>query len=152
MSKKRWSIPTWMFFHGIAEKVDETYYKNNYKDIFDIIRTICQNLPCPYCREHATSYCKTLTDNKINTKEKLKNELFIFHNYVNKRLDKKIFNESILNKYKTINIFKCFKWFDKHFYANYVVNHDFQGWKRNRVKEKINKYFNSHWKRMFNVK
>ena len=66
MSKKRWSVPTWMFFHGIAEKVDETYYKNNYKDIFDIIRTICQNLPCPYCREHATDYCKTLTGNKIN--------------------------------------------------------------------------------------
>ena len=96
MSKKRWSIPTWMFFHGIAEKVDETYYKNNYKDVFDIIRTICQNLPCPYCREHATNYCKTLTDNKINSKEKLKNELFIFHNNVNKKLDKKIFNKSIL--------------------------------------------------------
>ena len=49
MSKKD-GLFLWMFFHGIAEKVDETYYKNNYKDIFGIIHTICQNLPCPYCR------------------------------------------------------------------------------------------------------
>ena len=29
--KSYWSIPTWKIFHGIAEKVDETYYNQNYK-------------------------------------------------------------------------------------------------------------------------
>ena len=129
-----WGNPTWIFFHGIAEKIDEKYYKNNHKEVFKLIRLICNNLPCPYCREHASNYCKLLTDHKINTKDKLKNELFIFHNNVNKKLKKKIFDKTILDKYKTIDIFKSYQLFDKQFYRTYVNNHDFQGWKRNRVK------------------
>ena len=32
MSKSDWSVPTWFFFHGFAEKVDENYYKVNDND------------------------------------------------------------------------------------------------------------------------
>ena len=151
MSKKRWAIPTWFFLHGIAEKINEQYYHKNYKEVFNLIRLICNNLPCPYCREHASAYCNLLIDNKINTKDKLKNELFIFHNNVNKKINKKIFDKTILDKYKNIDIFKAYQLFDKQFYKQYVANHDFQGWKRNRIREKLNSYFYKHWGHMFKV-
>ena len=78
MSKTDWSIPTWFFFHGFAEKVDETYYNNNYKKCFNIIKEICCNIPCETCRLHATKKMNSTTDNMINTKEKLINYLFNF--------------------------------------------------------------------------
>ena len=45
--KSRWSIPTWYLFHGIAEKIDEQYYKENYFKVFQLFIIICNNLPCP---------------------------------------------------------------------------------------------------------
>ena len=106
MSKERWSIPTWMLFHGLAEKIDEDYYKQNNKKVFDIINTICQNLPCPFCRVNAT-------------------------------------------KYLNINMLKAYKWFEEKFYGNYIVQHDFNKWRRNIVKEKVKDFFGGNWRKMF---
>ena len=146
-----WGAPTWTFFHVLPEKLSNKNFIKNKDGIIRLITTICNNLPCPYCREHAAAYCKLLIDNKINTKDKLKNELFIFHNNVNKRINKKVFDKTILDKYKNIDIFKAYRLFDKQFYKQYVANHDFQGWKRNRIREKLNNYFYKHWKHMFKV-
>ena len=58
MSKARWSIPTWYLLHGIAEKIKEDYYKEHKEDIIKILKDICYNLPCPYCRKNAIQYLK----------------------------------------------------------------------------------------------
>jgi hypothetical protein len=149
MSKEKWSIPTWMFFHGLAEKIDNDYYKTHNKEVFDIVNIICQNLPCPYCRVNATKYLKKIHINTLKTKEDLKMFFFDFHNHVNKKLGKKIFAKSILNKYKNINIFHAYKWFDQKFYGNYIIQHDFNKWRRNIVKEKVKHFFGSNWRKMF---
>ena len=147
-TRKRWSIPTWMLFHGMAEKIDETFYKNNKKEVLNIIKIICDNLPCPYCRQNASKYLKINMRN-IETKEDLKLFLYRFHNDVNKKLKKKHFSESILNKYKTINILHAYKWFDNKFYGEYIVSHDFNKWRRNMVKDKVTTFFKDNWKKMF---
>lgn len=149
MSKERWSIPTWMLFHGLAEKIDEDYYKQNNKEVFGIINTICQNLPCPFCRVNATKYLKKINVNNLKTKEDFKMFLFTFHNNVNKKLGKKIFEQSILNKYKHINMLHCYKWFDQKFFGNYVVHRDFNKWRRNMVKEKVKIFFGQNWRKLF---
>ena len=106
-----------MLFHGMAEKIDETFYKNNKEEVLNIIKIICDNLPCPYCRQNASKYLKINMRN-IETKEDLKLFLYRFHNDVNKKLKKKHFSESILNKYKTINIFKHINGLIINFMAN----------------------------------
>jgi len=149
MSKTRWSVPTWILFHGLAEKIDEDFYKANNEKVFNIVKIICQNLPCPYCRENASKYLKKIKIKNIKTKEEFKTFLFTFHNHVNKKLKKKEFELSILNKYKLINMFKAYTWFDQNFYGSYIISHDFNKWRRNLVNIKVKEFFSENWKQMF---
>tara|TARA_A100001011_G_C13782968_1_gene623908 strand:+ start:64 stop:480 length:417 start_codon:yes stop_codon:yes gene_type:complete len=137
-----------MLFHGMAEKIDDKFYKENKDQVLEIIKIICDNLPCPYCRKNASKYIKNNMKN-INTKEKFKHFLYVFHNDVNKKLKKKHFEKSILNKYKTINILTAYKWFNDKFYGEYIVSHDFNKWRRNMVKDKVTNFFKDNWKKMF---
>ncbi len=149
MSKTRWSVPTWVLFHGLAEKIDEDFYKANNEKVFNIVKIICQNLPCPYCRENSSKYLKKIKIKNIKTKEEFKNFLFTFHNHVNKKLKKKEFELSILNKYKLINMLKAYTWFDQNFYGSYSISRDFNKWRRNLVNIKVKEFFGENWKQMF---
>ena len=75
MSKK-WSHPTWAFFHTFGEKVDESFYNRNRDICLRIIKTICGLLPCPVCRVHAMRYMKRINVQHLPTKEHFKTMLF----------------------------------------------------------------------------
>ena len=149
MSKKRWALPCWFFFHGIGEKISKSFYEENYKGVYDLIVTISRNLPCPYCRDHATRYLSNKNVESVKTKKQLKKFLFDFHNNVNKRIGHHVFNEDVLLKYKKIDIEKAYIWFNQQFYGAYIVNHDFNGWRRNLVQEKVKEYLRKNWGKMF---
>ena len=104
MSKQEWGNATWFIFHGLAMKVKDEYPKE-YINILYFFKKICQVLPCPDCKMHATE-----TNNKahlglINSNDKLKDYLWQFHNRVNKRLGKKYFTyEQHNNLYNTVQV------------------------------------------------
>ena len=102
---KIWSNPTWTFFHVFAEKVSEQFYNRNRDICLQIIKSICNLLPCPVCRVHATNYMRRINIRQLNTKNNFKRMLFVFHNHVNRRLRKPLFKEHELIKYKDIDIF-----------------------------------------------
>lgn len=110
--KMKWGPPVWFFFHTLAEKVHESKFEDLKADIMDIIRSVCNTLPCPICAEHATNYMKKIHDSSIQTKDDLKLMLFQFHNEVNKRKGYQEFPLSELNKkYEsavTINVVNSF--------------------------------------------
>ena len=81
----RWGQPTWFLFHTLAEKVKPELFHFVKKDLLNLIYTICVNLPCPTCADHAKSYLNGINFQTIDTKEKLKFMLFSFHNSVNDR-------------------------------------------------------------------
>jgi hypothetical protein len=81
----KWGEPTWFLLHTIAEKVRDESFQSIRDELLQIIYTICTNLPCPDCATHATAYLNGINFNAIQTKEQLKNMLFIFHNVVNAR-------------------------------------------------------------------
>ena len=85
----------------------------------------------------------------MNTKKKLKQFLFVFHNDVNKRIGHRVFDEDILLKYKKIDIEKAYIYFNQQFYGAYVVNHDFNGWRRNMVQDNVKDYLRGRWDQMF---
>ena len=103
MSKARWSIPTWYLLHGIAEKIKEDYYKEHKEDIIKILKDICF-IYHVHIVENAIQYLKKQNFNLLKSKEQFKIFIYNFHNSVNKKLNKKIFDKDILKKYENINL------------------------------------------------
>lgn len=99
-AKMTWGEPTWFLFHTLAEKVIETHFLEIRAGLLDVIYSICLNLPCPKCAEHAKSHLNGINFNTIRTKEDLKMLLFDFHNLVNSRKKYSIFKYEDLKKYE----------------------------------------------------
>lgn len=83
--RMRWGAPTWTLFHVIPEKLSNENFVKNKTSIIQLITTICNNLPCPSCSQHATQYMRKVNFDAMHTVEDLKKMLYIFHNAVNER-------------------------------------------------------------------
>ena len=136
-SKKYWGEPTWYLFHTIASRIDENFYKNNYQMIWNFIKDTCSTLPCPYCRLHASNYVSKIRLNNVNTKEKLIDVLFTFHNTVNRNTGKTIFKKEELIKYKHANVTKIFNLFQVRFFKSYFITREFNDWNKLKYKNKL---------------
>ena len=88
MSKKDWGNISWILMHSLAQKVIENKFVNCKQILIKIIFDICNNLPCPDCREHANKLLKSSNINKVSNKKELISFLCEFHNNVNKKLKK----------------------------------------------------------------
>ena len=146
--KMKWGEPTWFLLHTLAEKVKAESFSEIRVKILNIIYTICTNLPCPDCSNHAKTFLDGVNFNTIQTKDQLKNLLFNFHNTVNKRKGFAIFNYKDLDeKYAnavTINIIYNFvKFFNPKNYSIRMIANDFH---RNRITEIIKNWFNDNLK------
>ena len=109
---KTWGPCTWYLFHTLAEKINEEHFPALRTELISIMRQICSSLPCPDCAGHATQFMTRLNVNRIQTKNDMKMMLLSFHNQVNRRVNKPIFNETQLNekysKAKTGEVVKYF--------------------------------------------
>jgi len=99
-SKMSWGKPTWFLFHTLAEKVIDSHFLDIRIGLLDVIYSICLNLPCPKCAEHAKEHLNGINFNTIRTKDDLKLLLFDFHNLVNIRKGYDIFHIEDLKKYE----------------------------------------------------
>lgn len=96
-----WGKPTWFLFHTLAEKVVESQFLEIRAGLLNTVYSICINLPCPNCAEHAKAHLNGINFNTIRTKEDFKMLFFDFHNYVNSRKNYPIFRYEDLTKYET---------------------------------------------------
>jgi len=99
-----WGPPIWLFFHTITAKIKDDLDVNVYKGLFRIIKTICKNLPCPTCSTDATLFLSKINEDVINSKQKLINNIYIFHNYVNKKNNKQLFNYNKIVNYNQLDL------------------------------------------------
>jgi hypothetical protein len=114
--KMKWGEPTWILLHSMAEKIKEESFPLLRKELLDIIYTICTNLPCPMCSEHAKAHLDSIYFKTIDTKERLKNMLYSFHNSVNKRKNMRIFPyEELTEKYENVKMIPAIQQF-LHFF------------------------------------
>jgi len=112
MKKQVWGNATWFLFHTLAYKL-KPEFTSEVPIIFNHIKTICDNLPCPECQSHATNFLAHVNVPLIiSSKDNLINFLNAFHNNVNKRIGNKqiSINEhdtlySSANTYNVINYF-----------------------------------------------
>ena len=124
-----WGPPIWTFFHKLAENINEEHFNSKKNELFSYIKNICALLPCPECSKDAVIFLGKIDINKIQTKEQFKNLFFIFHNYVNNKKRKTIFQSSNLDIYKKYNLINVYNNFIRVYNTNgnmKLLNESFQ--------------------------
>lgn len=110
-----WGPVMWKFLHTIVESINENHYEKVYKELFGHLKSICNLLPCPKCSYHAKEYLRRINTVHISTKNGFRNMLFNFHNEVNKRKNKPLFNIDDIGIYKEYSLVECYNDFVKIF-------------------------------------
>jgi len=118
MSPNQWGPPTWRLFHTLAEKINESEFAALMPQLVFFIRRICNVLPCPECSNHATQILSKIKFNHIQNKENFINLIYIFHNMVNKKKQKPLFNVLELSQYKNKNLIQAYNQFIKVYQTN----------------------------------
>ena len=106
-----WGPPIWTLFHVLAEKINERAYPFYAGQLFSVIKNICSALPCPECTNDASIFLRKIKIQDLKTKTDFKNMVYIFHNYVNAKKRKRLYNYSDLGVYKNYNIVNVFNRF-----------------------------------------
>ena len=147
--KMTWGEPTWLLLHTMAQKAHDGTFPQIRAELLNIIYSICVNLPCPDCSEHAKMYLDKIDfKNSVRTKTDLKNVMFSFHNEVNKRKGLPIYQYGDLDsKYScaiTINIIYNFMYsFEKKSKNVRMIANDNH---RARIADMIKSWFNQNIK------
>jgi len=94
-----WGPSTWSLFHTLAEKIREDTYAFIYPTLFNLFTRICKYLPCPECANDATIFLAKINLSDLKTKLQFKNTFYLFHNYVNAKKRKRLFNYINMNIY-----------------------------------------------------
>jgi hypothetical protein len=144
--KMKWGEPTWYLLHCLAEKVKEEVFTSIRIDLLNLIFTICSNLPCPDCANHASEYLKNINYLNIQTKQQLKNMLYNFHNTVNAKKRMPIFPRHELEvKYINMNFIQVIHTFMVHFEDKHksirMIANDFH---RSRISQSMKQWFNNN--------
>jgi hypothetical protein len=85
MKKKDWGYAVWTLFHTLACKMKGEYGSTEPAVLYSHITTICYNLPCPDCQEHAMKILASVNVKQVTAnKDTLIQFLYAFHNVVNK--------------------------------------------------------------------
>jgi hypothetical protein len=101
VAKSVWGPAIWYFFHTLSYKLKPNHFNELKDQLINHFISICHNLPCPECAEHAKQELKHLDKSKITNKKELCMYFINFHNKVNIRNKKKIFTfDEFMSKYK----------------------------------------------------
>jgi hypothetical protein len=144
-----WAIYTWMLFHTLIEKTDDMFYTNKYREIFNLIINVCNELPCIICRQHAKNYLNSINISQLTTREQFKRMLFDFHNNVNSRVGNPQYHYNNLLNYKNYNMSTILVNFRRFFSKPYggVLQIGLQSnrYKRINVTNMVFQWFGEHW-------
>ena len=115
MKPELWGPPIWNLFHTLTEKISEDDYRLIGLELYGFIKQICNYLPCPECANHATRFLSGVKIETVSNKEGLRKIIFILHQNVNMRKQKKSFAYNDLEIYKSKNIINVFNNFVNSF-------------------------------------
>jgi hypothetical protein len=135
-----WGPTVWSLFHTLAEKVNANIYPYIAKQLFNLIVRICRFLPCPECSTDASNFLAKIKIENLKTKDDFKQMFYLFHNYVNAKKRKPLFNFSnlvIYQRYRLVpivnNFILCYntkgnmKLLNESFQRQFVLK-DFRNW------------------------
>ena len=103
-----WGPPIWTLFHTLSEKLNPHLYTQVINSMFGIIVRICKFLPCPECSKDASNFLAKIKISDYKTKNDFKNMLYLFHNMVNAKKKKPLYNYANMSIYQNLNIVNVF--------------------------------------------
>jgi len=112
-----WGPAVWTLFHVLAEKVSEDAYVLIKEGLFGQIKKICGFLPCPECSADASRFLEKINIRELKTKTDFKKCIYLFHNWVNVKKRKPLFNYSELYKYKQLHLVRVINNFMIHYHT-----------------------------------
>ena len=145
MKPSQWGPPIWRLYHILASNIREDRYNALKGDIFAFIKRISAVLPCPDCSAHAMAFFKKVSNEQIKTKQGLIDLLYFFHNMVNKRTHKKIYNHTDLNVYQHNNIIQSYNIFIQYYKTTGNVNLIAESFQRTIVVNDFKKWILTHY-------
>jgi hypothetical protein len=141
MSPSKWGPPVWMLFHTLAEKITDLGFQQIGQQLFNHIYRLCNSLPCPDCADHATKFLAKVNVRTLQTKDNLKNLLYVFHNVVNSRKRKTIFHTNNLEIYKKKNLLNVYNNFLQVYHTRGNMRMLTESFQRQRVLGEFKKWF-----------
>ena len=100
----------WIMLHSFAEKIKPDTFTSNKEDVVDFLKDFYNSeLHCEACRIDSVNYLDNYKP--LNTQADFKKYMFDFHQNVNSKLHKRVFDESILLQYESVNITDVFSLF-----------------------------------------
>jgi len=110
-----WGPAVWRLFHTLSERLNDNAYNALSPQLFGFFVRICKFLPCPDCSNDASIFLAKIRFSNIKNKIEFKNTFYLFHNWVNAKKRKPLFN------YGNINIYSKYRLVDvlNDFYAKY---------------------------------
>jgi hypothetical protein len=141
-----WGPAVWSLFHTLAEKINDNAFPFVFPSLFTMIVRICKFLPCPECSKDASSYLAKVKLSNIRNKTDFINTFYIFHNWVNAKKRKQLFNYShifIYSRYNLIQVVNNFiskyqtkgnmKLLTESFQRQFIIK-DFSNWFQKSIK------------------
>jgi len=146
MKKKEWGNEVWLLFKTLAEKIKIDSPPSELMALVSHITSICNNLPCPDCQQHASRVMAQVNKQEITaSKTALIDFLWRFHNEVNRRTKTAVYPKEALDKYKTSNTGNVIKQFIQ--IMNKTSNNQktmLNGFHRNLYMKKFIEYINGN--------
>ena len=106
-----WGPAVWRLFHTLSERINENAYNVLAPQLFNFIVRICKFLPCPECSNDASNFLAKIKLSDMKNKTEFKNTFYLFHNWVNAKKRKPLYNYSnmgIYNQYRLIDVVNNF--------------------------------------------
>ena len=139
-----WGPPIWTLFHVLAEKINENAYPFFMTQLFNVIRMICSALPCPECTRDAINFLSKIKLQDLKTKNDFKNMIYIFHNHVNVKKRKHLYNYSNLEIYKKYNIIHVFNRFISVYHTRGNMNLLAESFQRQLIVKNVKNWFSNN--------
>ena len=99
-----WGPAVWTLFHTLIAKIDERIYPQIAPQLFYMIVRICRFLPCPECSSDASIFLARIKMSDMKTKRQFKDTFYLFHNRVNAKKRKQLFNYGNIDTYARTNL------------------------------------------------
>lgn len=100
----KWGPDIWNYIHTYTVLIKNDLFYTNKDKICSHLYAIATQLPCPLCSDHAIKYLNKHKLKNIKSKQDLVMLFFNFHNEVNRRKNKPLYQHNKLEKYKLNDI------------------------------------------------
>jgi hypothetical protein len=152
MKPEIWGPPIWLFIHSLVFKLKDEMYVYVGIQLFNMIKRITSYLPCPECSQHAVNFLSGINTNTIKTKDELIRVLYLFHNSVNVRKNKPLYNFSDLNKYESVNLQQAYNNFRKVYHNRGNMNLLAESFQRDLILKDLKIWLSHHSNKFDNAK